>query len=255
MDKKNILITESQLEDLLKSIIDMITGKKSASSGGFDLLSLLGLKKGTTSSFGRTSSFDTNYRNMVQKIIDNFEGGYYHPDMKLSGMGKSGETMYGIDRKWGGESNTSKGLEFWSLIDKDRAKNPDCYKYEYDPANGKGKCYNPTLANQLKDLIADMMKPQYDDLSKRYLSDEARDIVNKTPELLFNFTYCVWNGSGYFQKFSNVLNQKIKSGIKDPQELAKIMVDYRKNFSEYSSFANRLTQRGGNNMGKVLGIS
>jgi hypothetical protein len=57
----------------------------------------------------------------------------------------------------------------------------------------------------LQPLVADMMKPQYDDLSKRYLSDEARDIVNKTPELLFNFTYCVWNGSGYFQKFSNVL--------------------------------------------------
>jgi len=246
---KNIIITESQLNDLLSKIVNFVTN-----SGGniSDIVSsIFGLN--LQSKFSKNSVVDSDFNSMVQKIIDNFEGGYYNPaTMYSSAMGDSGETMYGIDRKHGPESDTGPGKEFWSLIDEDRRKNPSCYKLYYDPSEGKGRCYNPTLAKQLKNIIAKMMKPEYDRLSQRYLTQEARDIVNSTPELLFNFTYCVWNGPGYFQKFSRVMNEKVRSGIKDPKQLSKIMLDYRKNFSEYSSFANNLTRRGGRNMEKIL---
>lgn len=263
--KKVIRLTEQDLETLLSTLLGGDI-KKILSPGGMDGLpkniqdfikmnpdEIESLEDKPKKTYSSPSGMNIDFRKMVQKIIDNFEGGYYNPTTTYnSAMGKSGETMYGIDRKYGPESKSGKGLEFWSLIDSDRKKNPDCYKLEYDPAKGKGKCYNPELANRLKSLIADMMRPQYDDLSQKFLSQEARKIVNSTPELLFNFTYLVWNGSGYFKKFSDKLNKEVESGNKDPQDLAKIMLDYRKNFSEYSGFANNLIRRGGRNMEKVL---
>ena len=56
--KKNILITESQLEDLLKSVINMITG-----GGKFDLSSLFGVKK--SSSIGTDDDF---YKKLLQEL-------------------------------------------------------------------------------------------------------------------------------------------------------------------------------------------
>jgi hypothetical protein len=244
---KNIIITESQLDDLLKFVSNIITGKK---LGNFDLSTLFG--SSSTSSMGMS----TDFNKMVDKIIDNFEGGYYDPvTMKSPAMGESGETMYGMDAKASDMLKTSDGQKFWDLIHEDKKKNPSCWKYLYDPAKSSGSCYNPTLARQLKDLIAKIMKPNYDNWSKMFLTPESKKIVDSDPGLLFNFTYCVWNGPGYFKKFATVLNKKVESGIKNPKELSKIMIDYRKNFSEYSSFANNLTQRGGRKMEKALGLS
>jgi hypothetical protein len=59
--KKNILITESQLEDLLKSLINMITG-----GGKFDLLSLLGGKKSSSSSSIKTD--DEFYNKLLEEL-------------------------------------------------------------------------------------------------------------------------------------------------------------------------------------------
>lgn len=265
MDKKNIILTESQLEDLIKNIVSYITGDKSANiqSAGSEnfiqkILSVFKGKNKTSSGLQKSSLSsrdDGGFKDSVQKIIDLFEGGYYHPDMNLSAMGDSGETMYGIDRKHGPESKTGLGQQFWALIDDDRRKKPSCYKLEYDPSKGKGECYNPELANKLKDLIASMMKPEYDKLSEKFLSAESRQIVNSNPDLTFNFTYLVWNGSGYFQEFSKVLNKKVASGEKNPNELAKYMLDYRKNYSSRGSFANNLIRRGGKKMANYLDIA
>lgn len=263
--KKVIRLTEQDLETLLSTLLGGDI-KKILSSGNMsglptNIQDFIKMNPDEVESFlekpekpySSPSGLSTDFNSMVQKIIDNFEGGYYDPvTMRNSAMGDSGETMYGIDRKHGPESNSGKGKEFWDLIHADRRKNPECYKLEYDPAKGKGKCYNPGLANKLKSIIAEMMKPQFDDLSQRYLSPEAKKIVITTPELLFNFTYLVWNGSGYFKKFSDKLNKEVASGNKDPQDLSRIMLDYRKNFSEYSGFANNLIRRGGRNMEKVM---
>lgn len=270
--KKVIRLTEQDLETLLSTLLGGDI-KKILSPGGMtglptniqdfikmnpDLMKMnpdeveSSLEK-PEKPYSSPSGLSTDFNSMIQKIIDNFEGGYYNPKTTYnSAMGKSGETMYGIDRQWGLDSKTGVGAKFWSLIDEDRKKSPDCYKLYYDPAKGKGKCYNPGLANKLKSVIAEMMKPQFDDLSQRYLSPEAKKIVTSTPELLFNFTYLVWNGAGYFKKFSDKLNKEVASGNKDPQDLARIMLDYRKNFSEYSGFANNLIRRGGRNMEKVM---
>lgn len=259
MKKKNIIISESQLEDLLKNIMGAITGEKSTNSfslsDGGNWLSKMFQSFFPNKTVNQTSLSNSVFSNMVNKIIDTFEGGYYDDDWHLQGMGDSGETMYGIDRKHGPESKTGVGLEFWKLIDDDKSKNPECYKLEYDPAKGKGKCYNPTLSNQLKQKIEQMMRPQYDDLSKRFLTPEAKQIVDSDNNLLFNFTYAVWNGSGYFQDFAKYINGLVKSGEKNPKVLSQKLIDYRKNYSSRSSFANNLVRRSGREMEKLLSIA
>ena len=259
---KNIIITEQQVNDLVNSLLKNIMGgfsqnnNTNSTTTSSDKPSTDKEVTPTSSSTNTSSNMSTDFNSMVDKIIDNFEGGYYDPvTMKSSAMGESGETMYGMDAKASDMLKTSAGKQFWDLIHEDKQKNPSCWKLEYDPAKSSGNCSNPTLSRKLKDLIAQIMKPEYDKLSNQYLTPEAKNIVNSTPELLFNFTYLVWNGAGFFQKFSKVLNEKVKSGIKDPNQLAKIMIDYRKNFSEYSSFANNLTRRGGRNMEKALGMA
>jgi hypothetical protein len=249
------VITEDEQEtvitSLLKSMLGSPTSKSTSSSTNKEIDT-----KTDSSSSGKSSNISTDFNNMVDRIIDNFEGGYYDPEtMKSSAMGESGETMYGMDAKASDMLKTSGGQKFWDLIHEDKKENPSCWKLEYDPAKGSGKCYNPTLARKLKDLIASIMKPEFDRLANLYLTPESKEIVESDPGLLFNFTYCVWNGAGYFKKFSTVLNKKVEYGIRNPKELSKIMIDYRKNFSEYSSFANNLTQRGGRQMEKALGMA
>lgn len=207
----------------------------------------------TPKDFGPSSSISSNFNSMVEKIIDEFEGGYYDPKtMKNSAMGDSGETMYGIDKKHGPESKTGKGYEFWELIRADREKNPTCYKLEYDPAKAKGKCYNPSLAKKLKSLIADMMKPRYEEYTRKYFSPEAKKIVDSDPGLTFNFVYAVWNGSGWFQRFAKVINKEVENGNKEPKKLLKVAIDTRKNWSNSSGFANNLINRSGREMEKIL---
>jgi hypothetical protein len=254
---KDIILTEQQINNLLGSILQGILGSTNIDNkSDVDLKSNIKPDEVNKEIKSTSSGVSTDFNEMIDKIIDNFEGGYYDPvTMKSAAMGDSGETMYGMDAKASDMLQTSAGKQFWDLIHEDKQKNPSCWKLEYDPAKSSGKCSNPSLARQLKNLIAQIMKPEYDKLSNQYLTPEAKDIVNSTPELLFNFTYLVWNGAGFFKKFSNVLNDKVKSGIKDPKELAKIMIDYRKNFSEYSSFANNLTRRGGRQMEKALGMA
>ena len=132
-------------------------------------------------------------------------------------MGDSGETMFGIDRKHGGTLNTSSaGVQFWNLIDKN--KNKSEWKHGYRGGQ---------LEGQLLDLVSQIMQPHYETLAKKYLSSEAKSIVDSDKRLLFHFIYASWNGSGWFQKFSKKFNNSVDSGITNPDELVKVAIDSR----------------------------
>lgn len=112
----------------------------------------------------------SDFDKIVEDVINNLEGGYYHPDMlsdgrlKGSTMGDSGETMFGMDRKHGKDfPKTPPGVEFWGLIDDGDGRNK--WKWNYKGGN---------LEPRLKKLVADMIKPVYDSLSKKYLSKELK---------------------------------------------------------------------------------
>ena len=175
-----------------------------------------------------SSLSDSSFENIAKQVIDKLEGGYYHPDMvndgrlkASSGMGDSGETMMGIDRKHGGTINTSpEGIAFWNLIDKSGASKK--WKWNY-----KGGA----LESKLRDLVIKIIRPRYDDYVRRYLTPEAAQIVNSNPALMFHFIYAVWNGPGWFKHFASKVNEEVKRGNTNPDELAKFAIRTRINSS------------------------
>lgn len=226
--KRIIRLTEQDLETILNTVLGAVgMSSKDIFGGATDEK----IKKGDLEgikhkkeTFG-SSLVNSKFEELTGKVINNLEGGYYHPIFKekgaksLSGaylspsnftkMGESGETMFGIDRVNGGSINTTPaGLEFWSIIDKANAKE----KWPYGFMGGK-------YQSQLIPLVSEIMKPQYESNAKNYLTDKSRKIVESNEGLLFNFIYGSWNGPGWFQRFAKVFNDLVSEGITDPIEL------------------------------------
>lgn len=196
-----------------------------------------------TKNTSEKSSVPYNFNTIIEDVINNLEGGYYHPDMVKDGrlksshnMGDSGETMFGMDRKYGKDfAKSAAGVEFWGIIDDADAKNK--WKWNYKGGN---------LEPRLKELVSKMIKPVFDSLSTRYLSKEAQQIVKNNPKLTFNFAYATWNGPGWFQKFAKKVNDAVKDGVTDPEELAKVAIDARLNSG------NSIIAQGGKKVSKVM---
>jgi hypothetical protein len=240
--KKVVRLTEQDLADIVKKIIGGMAGVSLDNLEKTDSTSTTkpsDVKPNTTSS-GTPSDFGK----AVDKIIDNFEGGYYHPDMlkdgriKDSRYGGSGETMFGMDRKAGKQELTAPGKEFWSLIDNENARKN--WKYNYMLQD------NPALAGRLKGLIAQIMEPLFNKNMDRFLNPEAREIVKNNPKLYFNFVYATYNGEGWFQKFAKIINNEVANGNKDPESLVNIDIMNRK------GSGNSLIAQGGRKLDKII---
>jgi hypothetical protein len=182
------------------------------------------------------------FNNITQFVIDNLEGGYYHPNMLKDGRvtdqryKNSGETMFGIDRLAGGSINkTPAGIKFWSIIDNANAKN--FWKWNY-----KGG----SLAPQLKELVGEIMFPVYNNYAKLYFSNQSKNIVEKDNRLLFNFIYASWNGPAWFKMFAEKINTAIASGITNTDKLTEIAIKTRKNST------NSLIKQGGSIIEKII---
>lgn len=187
------------------------------------------------------------YEYITKLVIDHLEGGYFHPKMytqnptKFKAYSKSGETLFGLDRHAGHgiyykgpqlskdvqtnlkniesgvyEYKTPEAKEFWETIDKAGAKNNWPWLYK------GGDQYE-----KLKDLAAKIMFGPYVTMAARYLSPEAKEIVESDPKLLIHFSYATWNGSVWFKNFADAINQAVAKGIKDKNELWKIAINSR----------------------------
>lgn len=256
-------ISSGNLSDLAAGLTNATGGKTGGGRGGalkvatpemlkklIELLKERGVKSEELSAYINKSNGSggtvtvNDWYGIVDLIIDNLEGGYYHPDMLQDGrikdgrFGASGETMFGMDRKAGGTEATGPlGQEFWALIDAEDARNK--WKYGYMLKD------NPSLDRKLRKLSADIMKPFFIKFSKSYLSPEAAEIISKDPGLTFNFAYATWNGEGWFQRFARTINEAVASGNKDPKSLLQIVIDRRTNSG------NSLIAQGGPKVGKV----
>mgnify|MGYP006273464621 CR=1 FL=1 len=184
----------------------------------------------------------TQFSKITGLVVDELEGGYFHPNMLLDGRVKddrysnSGETMFGIDRAQGGTINTSEaGQQFWQLIDSAGAA--DNWRWNYKGGE---------IAGQLKDLAAQMMYPVYISLEKAYLSSDARAIVDSSKKLTFHFCYAAWNGAGWFKKFATAINEAVANGTTDENSLVDIAIDSRVNSG------NSLIQQGGNKFSDIF---
>ena len=191
-----------------------------------------------------------DWQGIVNLVIDKLEGGYYHPDMLKDGrvrdrrFGNSGETMFGLDRLAGNNEATPEGREFWSYVD------------TFNPRTNWPHLYmakdNPMLAEKLRELAGNYIKPQYANNIKRFLSPEAAAIVNNYAPLTFNFTYATWNGEGWFKRFAAAINKKVEEGETNPKKLNDLVNDVRagsgnslisQGASKVASITNALSQK------------
>lgn len=165
-------------------------------------------------------------RQYTDIVIDNLEGGYYHPDMKqyLKGgenMGISGETMYGIDFLHGGSLGQSQFANevhnFFAPYVAQISDNASAVRIYNDKANGK-KVAPADYGQRWRQMAADLMLQQMKHNIK-YLTPEAQTMVLSDPALFLQFWYACWNGSGNFQKFAEVMNRAYNDGERDPQKI------------------------------------
>ena len=150
-------------------------------------------------------------------IIDNIEGGYYSPVRHYnSAMGQSGETMFGMDRRWGGAvvNDSKPGKEFWSIIDKESATWPYNYK-------------GGSNAKKLRNLACEIMWISYDKYFHQYLSKKAQRIVSRSPRLEAHFFYACWNGVVRFQQFADAINKAVDSGVTSLSKLEEVALNSR----------------------------
>jgi hypothetical protein len=193
---------------------------------------------------------------ITREVIRLLEGGYFHPNMFLDGRlsnefypmySKSGETMFGLDRYAGHDlyyiekrigtdvrddleyiyngSYTFKNqdsADFWGYLDKINARKN--WKWNYTGGEKR---------ERLTYLAASIIYPEFKKLSGIYFIPKAYDIVMGSPELVFNFSYAVWNGAGFFKYYASRLNDAIKSGITDPKQLSDLIINIRTNGPVY----------------------
>lgn len=171
---------------------------------------------------------------LITYIINNIEGGYYHPDMKdkLRGgeaLGISGETMYGLDRKNGAGSavtNSDAGQNFWRLIDANYGTHHADTTYYGDMADGRR--VPAVVGSQLKAYTQTIIKTMFDDYAGRYLSPGAKAVIMSNPQLQLQFLYAVWNGPGHFQTFANLVNAAYANGTRAAGALYQLVSDARR---------------------------
>ena len=170
-------------------------------------------------------SVQSEFNKATKSVIDSLEGAYVNPSQLTNKrerrvFSKSGETMFGIDRKTGGKLNTSDaGMKFWELIDTNKKKNPEKWIRYYDGGEIKG---------QLQNLASQIMEPEFERLFQVHFSPQEQQIIKSDPKLFFHFAYATWNGPGWFRKFANSIKREIRQGNTDTNSLFNIAIDDRK---------------------------
>jgi hypothetical protein len=200
-----------------------------------------------------------SFEEVTKQVIANLEGGYYNPIMFTDGrldekyrsrMGKSGETMFGIDRVAGGRINTTPaGIAFWKLIDDANAART--WKHNFIPQD--------PLKTQILNAAVQVMKPHFEGLFNSYVPNkELQDLIKTDGRLYFNFIYASWNGSGYFERFSNQITNAFNQGQRNTDELLKLFINLRLNTriiypnTDQNSF--ELIRDGGIKIAKLVGV-
>lgn len=181
---------------------------------------------------------------VTNRVIDKFEGGYWNGptndnlnknksgvcnDHPARGMGKSTETLFGLDRYHGRIEKTAAGQEFFKIIDDEKEKlgmDNFCKKWKHYYRGGE-------LEQKLKDLAIKIMEERYEKNMQKYANDpETKKIIESDPGLLLHMSYATWNGPGFFKKFAESLKNAVKSG-KRGKELIDIAVKDRYNTRLY----------------------
>lgn len=188
---------------------------------------------------------ETKFVVLTGVVIDNFEGGYFHPNMKARMsdrdqqiIGDSGETMYGLDRKHGATelAHYAGWTEFWNLLDVAGAATK--WKHYYIPSE--------PLKTQLKTLCARIMYGWYGKLQAKYINSAGEAIIAADDRLIIHFSYASWNGEGWFKNFAQALNVAVATYPHDREKI------YQETIKARTLSGNEVMRRQGANMLKVF---
>ena len=188
-------------------------------------------------------------------IINELEGGYYHPDMKakLKGgenMGDSGETMYGLDRQKGNIENSEAGKKFFALVDKYYSTHHADTGYYNDKANGQHADIPASVGTQLKQLAAEVIYNRFNNYAAA-LDKAAKEKVLSDPALLIQFFYAVYNGQGNFNKFATVMNDAYSKGTTDAKKLYQLLQRKRRTLGKGDN-GNKLFRKGADKLDSII---
>jgi oligoribonuclease NrnB/cAMP/cGMP phosphodiesterase (DHH superfamily) len=148
-----------------------------------------------------TGGGNANFKDITKKVIANFEGGYWNPICHgTKGMGKSTETMFGLDRYNGNIESTDKGKQFFKIIDDEKRalgatssgsgkntkwNNMDnfCKKWTY---NYKG---DSRTKQPLMDLATAIMEERFNSNMSSFVKDPKtkQKIMNNKNNSITNF--------------------------------------------------------------------
>jgi len=216
--------------------------------------------KGLSSSVkGLIKASTTKDSIIVQAIVDNLEGGYYHPTHAFSfsqtdrnTYKNSGETLYGLDRYAGNNEGIRKGpknqsgIDFWAAVDaisgngsyKDTSRTVKTGQWnikKYPKKSGiwswnhmpkKSESGYDNLQKNLTKYITN----SYNSLFNKYLAGHpVGQLVQNDGRLKFMYYRATWNGSGFFQKYASNLKAIYDKGEKNIDNLICADLTFRYN--------------------------
>ena len=165
---------------------------------------------------------DTSFENVLKNVIDYLEGsycsgGYACGDNKKKPP-RSGETLWGLDRK-NHNPTASIDIAFWDSID--GIKNiPKKWNTSYP----KPKDVPAAVYTQYNIII----RKDFDKFMKSYIKTEAlKTLILLDGRLLFNTIYAVYNGVGFFKGFAKILEEAYVNGKVTADELTTVFVNER----------------------------
>ncbi len=216
--------------------------------------------KGLSSSVkGLIKASTTKDSIIVQAIVDNLEGGYYHPTHAFSfsqtdrnTYKNSGETLYGLDRYAGNNEGIRKGpknqsgIDFWAAVDaisgngsyKDTSRNvkTDQWNIKKYPKKSGIWSWNhmPKKSERgydnLQKNLTKYITNSYNSLFNKYFTDHpVGKLVQNDGRLKFMYYRATWNGSGFFQKYASNLKAVYDKGEKNIDNLICADLTFRYN--------------------------
>ena len=148
----------------------------------------------------------------AKAVLVNLEGGYYKGKGSAdSRYDASGETMFGIDRKY--NSTCPSCVRFWKIIDDNDAKTT--WPWLYVPKD--------PIKTQLFNLAIDIQKAYYEKWRDKYMNKNVKTLVESDGRLYYHMVYASWNGEGWFRGFAQLLNEAYKAGSTTTDQLLTVI--------------------------------
>jgi hypothetical protein len=198
----------------------------------------------------------TSFESLFKIMVDNIEGGYFHPthaftynkftkkselSQGFKSMFTSGETLWGIDRVNGAwevftlsrPTRTTNGIAFWDAVDKqsgfgkykpqNQTKEPNLWNIQKYPKISTGWGYNkgPKSSSMLFKFASKMMEDEFMYYMDKYFksSTTIKQLILNDGRLKFMFMRSLWAGIGRMETDANGFIKIYNSGERDIEKL------------------------------------